>query len=273
MSEFDIPPVALAPAAPPAADEPPEFDAFRSDLLVRSRSKAATRLGPEQTDAAGLTIDAVTLPGLGDHPLRGWFVTPARTSGTLPGVVELVPPGGHGRARDHVWPASAGYVHLVIEMRHDGDPRDPYNREISADAVRAVQEVRSLPGVDPSRVAVLGRAGAGCAAVAAAGLLPDLACVIAEAPFADEHAAALRAFARRASSPVLLVPGAGAPEIYAAWGAHSAQMVSELSGSLPPDVVERVMDHSAPAGRRDTYQTWLTAHTELGEIFRPQVAN
>lgn len=273
MSEFDIPPVALAPAAPPAADEPPEFDEFRSDLLVRSRSKTDTRLGPEQTDRGGLTIDEVTLPGYGDHPLHGWFVAPAEASGTLPGVVELVPPGSRGAARDHTWPASAGYVHLVLEMRHDGDPDDPYNREISADAVRAVQEVRSLPGVDPSRVAVLGRAGAGCAAVAAAGLLPDIACVIAEAPFAEEHASALRAYARRASCPVLLVPGAGAPEIFAAWGAHSAQVVSELCGVTPPDVVERTMDHSAPATRRETYQTWLTAHTELGKIFTPQVAN
>lgn len=272
MSEFDIPPVALAPAAPPAVDEPPRFDDFRSDLLVRSRTKAATRLEPERPAAGGLATDAVTLPGLGDHPLHGWFVTPTERPGTLPGVVELVPPGGLGKARDHTWPASAGYVHLVVEMRHDGDPQDPYNREISADAVRAVQEVRSLPGVDPSRVAVLGRAGAGGAAVAAAGLLQDIACVIAEAPFAGPHAAALRAFARRASSPVLLGPGPGAPEIFAAWGAHSAQLVSELSGVTAPDVVERVMDESAPAARRSTYQDWLTTHTELSQIFRPEVA-
>ncbi|RPF19957.1 acetylxylan esterase [Myceligenerans xiligouense] len=273
MSEFDIPPVALAPAAPPAADEPPEFDEFRSDLLVRSRSSAGTRRDPEESDTGGLTTDAVTLPGYGDHPLHGWFVTPVGEPGTLPGVVELVPPGGLGTARDHTWPASAGYVHLVVEMRHDGDPQDPYNREIAADAVRAVQEVRSLPGVDPSRVAVLGRTGAGCAAVAAAGLLQDIACVIAEAPFAEPHAAALRAFARRASSPVLLGPGAGAPEIFAAWGAHSAQLVAELSGVTPPDVVERVLDESAPATRRDTYQAWIAGHTELGQVFRPQVAH
>ncbi|MBL0885560.1 acetylxylan esterase [Myceligenerans indicum] len=273
MSEFDIPPVALAPAAPPAVDEPPQFDDFRSDLLVRSRSKAATQRDPESSDIGSLTIDAVTLPGFGDHPLHGWFVTPAETSGTLPGVVELVPPGGRGEARDHTWPASAGYVHLVIEMRHDGDLQDPYNREIAADAVRAVQEVRSLPGVDPSRVAVLGRAGAGCAAVAAAGLLPDIACVIAEAPFAEPHAAGLRAFARRASTPVLLGPGTGTPEIFAAWGAHSAQAVSELSGATPPDVVERTLDDSAPGARQDVYQGWLASHTELGTIFTPQVAN
>ncbi|MBE1874634.1 acetylxylan esterase [Myceligenerans pegani] len=273
MTEFDIPPVALAPAAPPAGDEPPGFDEFRSDLLVRSRSKAATRLEPERSDAGGLTIDVVTLPGFGDHPLHGWFVTPAERPGTLPGVVELVPPGGLGTAGDHTWLASAGYVHLVVELRHDGDPRDPYNHEISADAVRAVQEVRSLPGVDPSRVAVLGRAGAGCAAVAAAGLLQDIACVIAEAPFAEAHTAALRAFARRASSPVLLGPGAGAPEIHAAWGAHSAQVVAELSGVTPPDVVERVLDDSAPAARRATYEAWLSTHTTLGQTFVPQVAN
>ncbi|GAB3164449.1 hypothetical protein GCM10027059_20590 [Myceligenerans halotolerans] len=273
MSEFDIPLVALAPAAPPAADEPPGFDDFRSDLLVRSRTKAATRLEPERSDAGGLTIDAVTLPGFEDHPLHGWFVTPTDTARTLPGVVELVPPGGLGAPHDRTWPASAGYVHLVVEMRHDGDPQDPYNREISADAVRAVQEVRSLPGVDPSRVAVLGRAGAGCAAVAAAGLLQDIACVIAEAPFREQHASALRAFARRASSPVLLGPGAGAPEIFAAWGAQSAQLVAELSGATPPDVVERVMDHSEPGARQATYQEWFATHTELGPIFRPQVAN
>ncbi|GAB4086705.1 hypothetical protein GCM10028784_33350 [Myceligenerans cantabricum] len=273
MSEFDIPPVALAPAAPPAVDEPPAFDDFWSGLLVRSRSRDAARLEPAKPAARGLTTDAVTLSGFGDHPLQGWFLTPAEGSGALPGVVELVPAGGGGKARDHAWPASAGYVHLLIEMRHAGDPADPYNREISADAVRAVQEVRSLPGVDPSRVAVLGRSGAGAAAVATAGLLPDVACVIVEAPLDGPHAPALRAFARRASSPVLLGPGAGAPEVFAAWGAHSAQIVAELSGATPPDVVERVMDGSDPAARQHTYQRWLATHTELGQVFTPRVAS
>jgi hypothetical protein len=158
-------------------------------------------------------------------------------------------------------------------MRHDGDSHDPYNREIAADAVRAVQEARALPGVDPTRVAVLGRSGAGCAAVAAAGLLPDIACVIAEAPFAEEHAAPRGACAGRAASPALVGAGSGAPEIHAAWGAHSAQLVSELSGVMSPDVVERVLDDSAPENRQDTYRTWLATHTTLGQVFTPRVAN
>ncbi|GAA1860831.1 acetylxylan esterase [Myceligenerans crystallogenes] len=272
MTEFDIPPVALAPAAPPATDEPAGFDEFWSGLLVRSRTRTATRLEPVRLAPRGLAADSVTLPGLGDHELAGWFVTPADPPGAVPGLVQLVPPGGRGKLRDHTWPAAGGCAHLVVEMRHDGDPADPFQREVAADAVRAVSEMRSLPGVDPSRVGVLGRAGAGPAAVAAAGLLQDVACVIAEPPFAGSCAPAVRAFARRAASPLLLVPGPGAQDVLDAWGAHSAQVVAELSGTTAPDpdVVERAVDRSGPAGRHDAYLRWLRDHTELGPVFEPR---
>lgn len=273
MTEFDIPPVALAPAAPPATDEPAGFDEFWSEFLVRNRTRTATRLEPARQTPRGLTADSVTLPGLGDHELQGWFVTPSDPPGSLPGLVQLVPPGGRGKLRDHAWPAAAGFAHLVVELRHDGDPADPFNRELSADAVRAVCEVRSLPGVDPSRVGVLGRAGAGPAAVAAAGLLQDVACVIAEAPFADAFAPAVRAFARRAASPLLLVPGPGAQDVFDAWGEHSARMVEELSGTMASDVVERVLDRSDPSARQDTYLRWLHDHTELRQVFEPRAAH
>lgn len=267
MTEFDIPPVVLAQAAPPAADEPAGFDDFWSEFLVRLRGAEAARLDPARFTGRGVTADGVAL---GD--LRGWFVTPSDVSGSVPALVQLVPRGGRGKVRDHSWTVPAGIAHLVIELPRDADPADPFNREASADAVRAVVEARALPGVDPSRVAVLGRTGAGPAAVAAAGLLQDVACVVAEAPFPAASATATRAFARRSASPLLLVPGDGAQEVFDDWGAHSSRMIQELSGrTAPDDVVERVIDHSEPSARHRAYLAWFDRHTALTRVFEPRV--
>jgi cephalosporin-C deacetylase len=137
---------------------------------------------------------------------------PAGATDPLPAVVSYIGYGG-GRSlpHDHLLWASAGYANLVMDTRGQGgawstgdtpdeaattgpsypgsmtrgvlDPHDYYYRRLYTDAVRAVEAVRSHPGVDAARVLVSGASQGGGLALAVAGLVPDLAGVIAEVPF------------------------------------------------------------------------------------------
>jgi cephalosporin-C deacetylase len=62
------------------------------------------------------------------------------------------------------------------------DPADYYYRRLITDAVRAVEALRDLDGVDPTRVLAAGNSQGGGLALAVAGLVPDLAGVLASAP-------------------------------------------------------------------------------------------
>jgi cephalosporin-C deacetylase len=107
--------------------------------------------------------------------------------------------------------AAAGYVHLVMDTRGQGsawgaggdtsdpvgstpafpgyltrgvlDPQQYYYRRLFTDAVRAVDAVRALPGVDPARVAVTGGSQGGALTLAAAGLVDGLVAAMPDVPF------------------------------------------------------------------------------------------
>ncbi len=64
------------------------------------------------------------------------------------------------------------------------DPADYYYRRLYTDAVRLVDEVRTMPGVDADRVAVTGTSQGGGLAIAAAALSgPAVAAVMPDVPF------------------------------------------------------------------------------------------
>jgi len=121
---------------------------------------------------------------------------------------------GYGNGRGHAlrdlrW-ASAGYAHLVVDARGQGhgdtdddhadggpsaggfltrgirSPQEYYYRRVYADAVRAVDALRSIDGVDPARVGTVGASQGGGIALAIAGLVPDIAVAIVQAPFLCE---------------------------------------------------------------------------------------
>lgn len=268
MPEYDLPLVAVTPAAPPATDEPANFDLFWSQTLAAHRDiEVAPVLTAASARSRDLAAEAVTFAGFEGRPVAGRLITPVGAGATLPGLVELRP-AGRAAGRDLEWLASGGFAHLVVELSPD-DLDDPYNRGVFTDAVRSVQALRTLESVDPSRVAVLGTGSVAAAVVAAAGLLPDLACAMVEGDIPAAHKDSLVAFARRASTPLQLTQGAGAQVLLEEWGFNAALALAAMTGSVER-VVECVLATESNVAARRT--RWIAAHTHLTDVFVPQVA-
>lgn len=196
----------------PARPEPTDFDAFWAATLAEARTHPlAARFEPVETRLSTVEVEDVTFSGFGGQAVKGWLIRPADATGPLPTVVEFVGYGG-GRGLPHerlVW-ASAGYAHLTMDTRGQGSAwqvgdtpddgpagnshpgfatrgvldRDTYYyRRLYTDAVRALEAARTHPSVDPARVLVAGGSQGGGIAIAAAGLVGDLAGVVTDVPF------------------------------------------------------------------------------------------
>ena len=196
----------------PARTEPADFDAFWAKTIAEAREHdLGARFEPVPTRLTTVDVEDVTFHGFGGQPVKGWLIRPAGTTGPLPTIVEYVGYGG-GRGLPHerlLW-ASAGYAHLVMDTRGQGSAwqvgdtpddgpagnshpgfttrgvldRDTYYyRRLYTDAVRAIEAARTHPSVDPARVIVAGGSQGGGIALAAAGLVDDLAGVITDVPF------------------------------------------------------------------------------------------
>lgn len=129
----------------------------------------------------------------------------------LPAVVEFAGYGrGRGLPHERLTWVNAGYAHLLMDNRGQGDqygngghtpdphatapggpgpavrglldPHDYHYRRLITDAVRAVAAVRALPGVDASRITAVGNSQGGGLALAVAGLVPDLTAALITAP-------------------------------------------------------------------------------------------
>ena len=169
-------------------------------------------------DAGLVTVEAfdVTFAGFGGEPIRAWYLRPAGVTEPLPVVVEYQGyGGGRGLVHERLLWASAGYAYLAMDTRGQGSswgggghtpdpggsaaagaPSHPgfmtrgvlgfdtyYYRRLVTDAVRAVDAVRALPGVDADRVSVTGASQGGGLALAVSGLADGLAAVLADVPF------------------------------------------------------------------------------------------
>ncbi len=175
-------------------------------------------------DSGLVTVETqdVSFAGFGGHPVRAWLHLPARAlrgDGPLPGVVQYQGyNGGRGLSHEHVFWASAGFAHLVVDTRGQGSgwtvgdtgdpvgsaaaqpgfltrgvlsPHDYYYRRVYTDAVRALEALRGHPDVDGDRIAVTGTSQGGGIALAVAGLVADLSAVLADVPFLSDFPRAL----------------------------------------------------------------------------------
>jgi cephalosporin-C deacetylase len=196
----------------PDIDEPAGFDAFWADTLKEAgQREPLVSVRPVDTGLRLTQTWDVTFRGFAGDPVRAWFSRPAGVRDPLPAVVEFVGYGrGRGLPHERLTWVNAGYAHLLMDNRGQGDQygnggatpdphatapggpgpavrglldaRDYHYRRLITDAVRAVTAVRALPGVDGARVAAVGNSQGGGLALAVAGLVPDLAAVLVTAP-------------------------------------------------------------------------------------------
>ncbi|WP_330263864.1 acetylxylan esterase [Streptomyces griseorubiginosus] len=212
MPAFDLPPKELERYRPDVR-EPPDFDEFWRDTLKEAADPdVLVSVRPVQSGLRLTDTWDVTFRGFAGDPVRAWYSRPAGVRPALPAVVEYAGYGrGRGLPHERLTWVNAGYAHLLMDNRGQGDqygnggatpdphasapggpgpaarglldPRDYHYRRLITDAVRAVTAVRALPGVDGGRVATVGNSQGGGLALAVAGLVPDLAAVLVTAPF------------------------------------------------------------------------------------------
>lgn len=222
MARTDLPLDELVSYRPEVA-EPDDFDAFWTRTLDEARSHDLDVRSEEvDTPYRTVTVRDVSFGGFGGDRIGAWFTVPRGPGADepLPAVVEFIGyNGGRDLPGESLRWASAGYAHLLVDTRGQGarwggggrtadphgsgpatpgfmtrgidDPGTYFYRRVFTDAVRAVEAVRTLPGVDAARVAVQGGSQGGGITLAVAGLVPDVVAALPDVPFLCHFSRAL----------------------------------------------------------------------------------
>lgn len=292
MALFDLPLSALRDYAP-ELDEPSDFDEFWADHLAAARTREPiVSFEPVATDLRVFETWDLTFAGDGGHPIRGWYTRPTGTQGQdLPAVVEFAGYGrGRGRPLERLTWAAAGFAHIIMDTRGQGsqhgaggdtpdpvgsdpsfpgfltrgilDPQTYYYRRLMIDAVRAVDAVRALPDIDTGAVSAAGGSQGGGLALAVAGLVPDLAAVIANVPFLSHF--------RRAAEITDAAPYVELVQYLAVQRTHEEQVFRTLSYVDASHLARRAKASALfSVGLRDTIcppSTVYAAFNRYGEI-------
>jgi cephalosporin-C deacetylase len=210
LSHTDMPLDALRVYRPTLA-APGDLDDFWSATIAESRA-AGGDCTLRRVDAfSELVVDDMVFSGFAGEPIRGWVTRPLGDE-PRPAVIEYVGyNGGRGLPGEKLAWAAAGFVHILMDTRGQGsgwgtggetpdphgsgpatagfmtrgigDPETYYYRRVYTDAVRLVDHAKSLPFVDPGRIAVTGGSQGGGIAIAAAALSSDVVAVMPDVPF------------------------------------------------------------------------------------------
>jgi cephalosporin-C deacetylase len=214
MPQFDLSGQELASYDPPL-QAPEDLDAFWEQTLAETRSH---ELDPvlERAESPFVVVESydVSWRGFGGDPISGWLHLPAGRApgdGPLPAVIQYQGyGGGRGLVFENLFWAAAGYAHLVMDTRGQGsgwstgvthdpagsapaqpgymtrgltDPASYYYRRVYADAVRAVEFVRTVDEVDASAICVTGASQGGGLSLAVAALAEGVRAVMPDVPF------------------------------------------------------------------------------------------
>ncbi len=178
---------------------------------------------PVDSGLVAVETHDVSFAGFGGSPVRAWLHLPPRAlrgEAPLPGVVQFQGyNGGRGLPHEHVFWASTGFAHLVVDTRGQGSgwtvgdtgdpvgsaaaqpgfltrgvlsPHDYYYRRVYTDAVRAVDALRGHPEVDGERIAVTGTSQGGGIALAVSALARGVRAVMPDVPFLCDFPRAAR---------------------------------------------------------------------------------
>jgi len=197
----------------PDVRESADFDEFWDQTIAQARAAGGSVvIEPSDASLPHVDIFDVTFPGFAGQPVKAWLARPAGVEGDLPVIVHYAGyGGGRGLAIEHTFWAAAGFAYLVMDTRGQGSaggnggatddvdatgpaypgfmtrgvdsPADYYYRRVFTDAVRAVDAVRSLDGIDSARVAVHGASQGGGIALAVVALAGDIAAACIDVPF------------------------------------------------------------------------------------------
>ncbi|MGZ4169374.1 MAG: acetylxylan esterase [Solirubrobacteraceae bacterium] len=214
MPQFDLAPHELA-TYDPRLKAPTDLDAFWEATLTETRSRGLDPVvTPAESPFTVLESFDVAWRGFGGDVIRGWLHLPApalRGDRPLRAVVQYQGyGGGRGLVFENVFWAAAGYAHLVMDTRGQGsgwstgdtpdpagsapaqpgymtrgitDPAHYYYRRVYADAVRAVEFMRTIDGVDGGAIAVTGASQGGGLSLAVAALADGVRAVMPDVPF------------------------------------------------------------------------------------------
>ena len=191
---------------------PPDFDSFWAETLAEARQiPLDPRFEPIDVGLPLVEVFDASFAGFGGHRIKGWFLKPRGVTSGLSALVKFIGYNG-GRAFPHehlLWPA-AGRAVFVMDTRGQGsgwsrgETADPvgsepahagfmtrgiqdkasyFYRRVFADAVRAVEALRSRPEVDGGRVTAAGGSQGGGITLAVAALVPDLVAAMPDVPF------------------------------------------------------------------------------------------
>ena len=223
MPQTDLPLEELHRYSPdlPAPDDLEDF--WRGTLDEAAERPLDVSCTP--VDSGLLTVETqdVSFAGFGGSQVRAWLHLPARVlrgTGPLPAVVQYQGyNGGRGLPHEHVFWASAGFAHLVVDTRGQGSgwtvgdtgdpvgsaaaqpgfltrgvlsPQEYYYRRVYVDATRALEALRSRPEVDGDRIAVTGVSQGGGIALAVSALAPGVRAVLPDVPFLCDFPRATR---------------------------------------------------------------------------------